>query len=196
VSLKKLKTLYIGGGTPSLWGMKGASFIEKHIINRYSVSEDFEFTIEVDPDTWTEEEIESWLNIGVTRFSVGAQSFNESFIAKMDRQHTKDQIIELLSYLKKLEVNYSVDLMLGLPESVQLGRDVKKEIIEFTNYMPSHFSVYILKTRKNYPHNEQIPDEEYIEKEYIEVCKTLEEKVTSNMKSLILQGMIESQSII
>ena len=176
VGLEKLKTLYIGGGTPSLWGVDGASFIKENIIDKYKVDENFEFTIEVDPDSWTKQEIESWQAIGVTRFSIGAQSFNESFITKMDRQHTKSQIIELLTYLRELEANYSIDLMLGLPESVNLQRDIEKEILEFIEFMPSHFSVYILKTRKNYLHNEQIPDEEYIEMEYIKVCKVLEEQ--------------------
>lgn len=172
--LENLKTIYIGGGTPSLWGKSGPNFIKEKVIDRYKLDDEYEFTIEIDPDSWTKEEIQKWIDVGVNRFSIGAQSFDPQFIRIMDRQHNQLQIVELLTFLNSIEANYSIDLMLGLPESKELKRDIEKELLSFIEFNPSHFSVYILKTRKNYPHNNSLPDEDYIEAEYLKTCHTLD----------------------
>lgn len=174
-SLKNLKTFYIGGGTPSVWGKNGPGFVEKNILKRYGYNSELEFTLEIDPNNWVKEEINDWIDMGVNRVSVGAQSFDSKFTEIMDRNHNRDDIILLLDYLENKKINYSVDLMLGLPNSKILKRDIEKEIIELNQFSPSHFSVYILKTRKNYPLNENLPDDSYIENEYLKVCKTLKE---------------------
>jgi oxygen-independent coproporphyrinogen-3 oxidase len=168
-----LKTLYIGGGTPSLWSMSGINFIKEHIIEKYQLEKNHEFTIEVDPGTWTEEEIDSWIAIGVNRFSIGIQTFDEKFLSIMDREHTMLEAMELLTFLKSRKLNYSVDLMLGLPESLTLKRDIHSEIDKIIEFDPSHFSVYILKTRSNYTHKSKLPDEDYVSDEYIRTCEYL-----------------------
>jgi oxygen-independent coproporphyrinogen-3 oxidase len=66
--------------------------------------------------------------------------------------------------------------MLGLPESNEQSRDIESEINEILAYDPSHFSVYILKTRSNYPHNKTLPDEDYISEEYLKTCSYLEQR--------------------
>jgi oxygen-independent coproporphyrinogen-3 oxidase len=168
--LGPLETVYIGGGTPSLWGLSGSSFLKC-----LDVTSDAEFTIEIDPGTWSVKEFDNWAEIGVNRVSVGIQSFDKRFLSIMDREHTMAEADELLCFLRDRKVNFSVDLMLGLPDSVKLNRNVLNEIVELIKYSPSHFSVYILKTRSNYLHNNKLPDEDYISDEYLEVCKFLEE---------------------
>jgi oxygen-independent coproporphyrinogen-3 oxidase len=168
-SLSELETIYIGGGTPSLWGISGASFLK-----RLNILPNAEFTLEIDPGTWTVDEFNSWTDVGVNRISVGIQSFNEKFLKIMDREHTMQEAKELLNFLKARNVNFSVDLMLGLPNSKAMSRDVLSEIVELMTYEPSHFSVYILKTRSNYAHKDDLPDEDYISDEYLDVCNFLE----------------------
>jgi len=168
-TLSPLETIYIGGGTPSLWGTSGSLFLK-----RLDIISGAEFTLEIDPGTWTVDEFENWVEVGVNRVSVGIQSFDKKFLSIMDREHTMPEAIELLNFLKDRNVNFSVDLMLGLPDSKVLNRDVLNEIVELIKYDPSHFSVYILKTRSNYPHNDKLPDEDYISDEYLEVCNFLD----------------------
>lgn len=169
----ELKTLYVGGGTPSLWGAEGAQFLKKHIIDKYGLCDEYEFTIEIDPDSWSKSDIQKWIEVGVNRFSIGAQSFNDNYLKTMDRNHNSEQIRQLLSYLKSIEANYSVDIMLGLP-SYDESRDIHAEVLDFITYQPSHFSVYILKTRSNYIHKNNLPDDDDTALEYSQVCTLLD----------------------
>lgn len=156
-----------------MWGSEGAKFLYDKVVKRYSLDSDCEFTIEVDPDSWSANDIQKWISIGVNRFSIGAQSFDDDFLRIMDRKHSKNQIIELISYLNSIDANYSVDIMLGLPANVG-DRDVLQEIREFIKYGPSHFSVYILKTRANYIHKDKLPNNDDTAEEYTSVCELLE----------------------
>jgi oxygen-independent coproporphyrinogen-3 oxidase len=167
-----LKSFYIGGGTPSLWKLRGIDYISKKLQNgELQLDSDCEFTIEVDPDTWTEEEIDGWLSIGVNRFSVGSQAFSDKYIKIMDRTHLLEDVEKTIKYFSDRGLNYSVDLMLGLPNSEE--RNIGNEIRDLLKFKPNHISVYILKTRKNYPLNSVLPDDEKIREEYLEVSKKL-----------------------
>ena len=171
--ISTLKSLYIGGGTPSLWSISGANFLYNNIIEKYGLEKDCEFTIEVDPGTWTIQEIDRWVEIGVNRFSIGIQSFDAKFLPILDRAHTMKEANELLEFMNERKYNYSIDLMLGLPYSLESKRDIEKEIELLLPFSPSHFSVYILKTRKNYALNDHLPSEDTIADEYLRACKYL-----------------------
>ena len=173
-SLGSIDTLYLGGGTPSLWGEEGAEFLGKFLkTNGLEFSNGHEFTIEVDPGAWTESGLRSWHKLGVNRYSIGLQSLNSDFIEIMDRSHDVGESLKTLKYFKDAGCNYSVDLMLGLPYSVERKRKIREEIDMAMDYRPSHFSVYILKTRKNYPHNDVLPDDTFTSEEYLEVSEIL-----------------------
>ena len=167
--LSPLHTFYIGGGTPSLWGKRGVEFIhdlfQKNII---SLRNENEFTIEVDPDAWSESEIEKWIDLGVNRFSIGVQAFSDKFMQIMDRTHSLADVKKTLDFFSQRNLNFSVDLMIGLPHSED--RDLSSELSELIKYHPNHFSVYILKTRKNYPLKVQLPSDDLIRDEYLKVC--------------------------
>ena len=127
-----------GWGTPSLWGKRGAEFLKQHIVN----SGIEEFTLEVDPMMWDEEGLSAFEDIGVNRFSIGLQSFDENYLKILDRAHTKEDGVVLFDRLKGK--NYSVDFLIGAPT---LGkRDIIEELKQVIDYGPSHFSVYILNT--------------------------------------------------
>lgn len=168
----KLKSLYIGGGTPSLWGKQGPVFIQS-LKEQFNLTFDpeIEFTIEVDPDTFVESDINSWIEIGVNRFSFGVQAMSDQCLELLDRTHRENDIKALLSYFSQIKANFSVDLLIGIPTKVK--RDLKQEIDEILKYNPSHLSVYILKTRKNYPHNLSLPSDEITAEEYLFVCEYL-----------------------
>ncbi len=170
--LSNLDTLYLGGGTPSLWPGAGANILKEEF-DRLNIrlTSNTECTLEIDPNAWNDNDINSWEKFGVNRYSVGVQTFNEKLLKIMDRGHDLAAIEKLLKYLYEKEVNYSVDLMLGLPSSE--NRNLKNEIDQILKYGPNHLSVYILKTRSNYPHNKNLPDDERIRDEYLFVSDYL-----------------------
>lgn len=169
----ELETLYLGGGTPSLWQSRGAKFLGDFLnYKKIKLKHDCEFTLEVDPGTCTEEDIDAWMKIGVNRFSVGVQGYDRELLVLMDRSHGIEDIDKLLNILKRKKANFSVDLMIGLPHKDT--RNIEAEIISLSRFNPSHFSVYILKARKNYLHYEKLPIDEIIRSEYLMVCEKLQ----------------------
>lgn len=177
----ELKTLYIGGGTPSLWGVKGAQYLKKFLKDRSIVlANDCEFTLEVNPGAWSDESLKAWEEAGVNRYSLGIQSLNDQIIKYLDRVHSIDDVYTTLEYFNKNQKNFSVDFMLGLPHSEELKRSVIDELTLALNYNPSHFSVYILTVKDNYKHFKSLPGEEWIEREYLDVAHFLKEKEFSH----------------
>ena len=168
----ELDSVYLGGGTPSLWKLRGPEFIKRHFLKDYRLSKNCEFTMEIDPDTWSEEEIERWQSIGVNRFSIGSQAYSEKYIKIMDRTHNFEDVEKTIKYFSDRSLNFSVDLMLGLPKASE-KRDVESELSALLAYKPNHFSVYILKTRSNYPLKKFLPDDEDIREEYLKVSSFL-----------------------
>lgn len=169
-----LDTLYIGGGTPSLWGEDGAKFLKNFIAeNLKGLKKDCEATLEVNPGTWTEQGLNSFIEAGFNRFSLGVQSTKDNFLEKLDRVHRKDEVLKTLSYFKKINANFSVDFMLGLPFSKEDNRDILAELEEILSFGPSHLSLYILTVKENYIHYKNLPDEEWIEKEFLDVSSYL-----------------------
>lgn len=169
-----LKTLYIGGGTPSLWGVEGAQFLKKFMAeNSIQLNEGCEFTLEVNPGAWDENILNEWESVGVNRYSLGIQSLDGILSKYLDRVHSIDDVYETLNFFHKRKHNFSVDFMLGLPYSESLNRKVIDELNIALKYGPTHFSVYVLTVKNNYIHYSNLPSEEWIEKEYLEVAHHL-----------------------
>lgn len=173
-SWKEMDTLYLGGGTPSLWGVEGAHELAKILPSK--LTNDAEFTMEVDPGTWTEEMIHAFQNIGLNRISIGTQTLSPEFLKVMDRAHSLDESLDLLTYVSKNNWNFSLDFLLGIPFSKERNRDIKAELDLLLSYQPKHISLYILNARSKYPHIQDIPDDEYIRTEYLFVSEYLKSK--------------------
>ncbi len=175
--LGELETLYIGGGTPSLWGKRGATYLEKLLHDSgVQLKPEGEFTLEVNPGSWTPEGIKAWRDFGINRFSLGTQSLRPDYLKLLDRIHTVEEVYETLHYFKELGVPFSVDFMLGLPWSEENKRDIKAELNDILSFEPEHLSLYILTAKAGYPHKKFLPSEEFIEQEYLLVAKTLKER--------------------
>lgn len=169
-----LKTLYIGGGTPSLWGEPGEKFLKSLLACKMQgLAEDCEATLEVNPGAWTEKGIEKFIELGFNRFSLGVQSTEDSFLKIIDRLHRKDEVYKTLRYFNKLNLNFSVDFMLGLPFSKELKRNIIGELKDILSFSPVHISLYILTVKDNYLHYKDLPDDEWVEKEFLEVSDFL-----------------------
>lgn len=172
---KQLETLYIGGGTPSLWGERGADFLaqafREHGITL--VKDSGEFTLEVNPGSWTEEGLEAWQRFGINRYSLGVQTLHPDYLKKIDRVHNVDDVHETLEYFSNCSHDFSVDFMLGLPRVTGAHRDIKSELEEILKYNPKHISLYILTVKDHYVHLKDIPSDEVIAEEYMLVSELL-----------------------
>lgn len=171
-----LESVYLGGGTPSLWGKSGAEYFEKNILTHLSLRPDCEFTMEIDPGTWTPEMIESWRQLGLNRISIGTQSLSPEFLQIMDRSHSLEESHRLLEFCQKGDWNFSLDFLLGLPYSQEKKRNIVHELDELLKYRPKHISLYILNARSKYPHIQHMPDDEFIREEYLLVSEYLKQR--------------------
>ncbi len=143
----RLESLYIGGGTPSLMPpvefrrlMAGVRRIVAEF--RREWAEEAEFTIEVNPEDVDEERIRVWQECGISRVSVGIQTFSDPLLRHIGRTHTADEASGALRRLTASFRNVSGDLIFGLPgqDMAQLRRDVERLIAA----SPQHVSVYTL----------------------------------------------------
>lgn len=175
ISWSDLETVYLGGGTPSLWGAEGADFFTQEVLPK-ALAPEAEFTMEIDPGTWTEAMIRAWQEAGLNRISVGTQSLNPEFLSVLDRVHSLEDTLLFLEFLQKEDWNFSLDFLLGVPFSKEKKRDIKTELDTLLKYSPKHISLYILNARSKYPHTQNMPEDEYIREEYLFVSDYLRGK--------------------
>lgn len=142
-----LRTLYLGGGTPSKLGGGGiARLIEgfAHLANvdKFSTSlDDFELTIEVNPEDVSVQAARGWVAAGVNRASIGVQSFAPGVLRWMHRDHTPDQVGEAVRILRGEGVQeLSLDLIFALPPTVD--RSWTRDLEMALSLTPDHLSFY------------------------------------------------------
>lgn len=167
-----LETIYLGGGTPSLWGERGILFLENFFSENKFKTSLAQWTLEVDPGTCNREELLKWHHLGVNRFSVGLQTLSEAYLEIADREHNYKESKELLEVLASEKLSFSADFLLGLPRLSQ-KRDIEGELREILEYKPDHLSLYIMTVNESYPHFSKLPREREIEKEYLLVADIL-----------------------
>ena len=134
-----IKTVYIGGGTPSILESK---FIGK-ILKVINLSNSLEVTIEINPGTVTEEKIKSYIDFGINRISIGLQSISDKLLKQMERIHDSEAFLDTYKIARKLGFrNINVDLMLGLPN--QTMEELEKSLNTVIKLNPEHISIYSL----------------------------------------------------
>ncbi|RZD17725.1 MAG: radical SAM protein [Candidatus Acididesulfobacter diazotrophicus] len=142
-----IKTIYFGGGTPSVMDIY---FFEKMINNIYKtfkVSDNAEITAEVNPESADYNKLKSLRSLGVNRLSIGAQSFNDNVLKFAGRIHSSADIMQCVGNARKSNFNnISLDLMLGLPG--QTADILQNDINYLTEIKPEHISAYILSIEK------------------------------------------------
>lgn len=140
---EKVSTVYIGGGTPSALPYPLLrQIIESIADGGIDVIALDEFTIEANPEDLTEEWIRQVASLGINRISMGVQSFDDAELASVRRHHTAQRAKEALSILAESGMNYSADLIYGLPSQSLEGWE--KNIETLLAFNPPHFSAYLL----------------------------------------------------
>lgn len=146
---KQIDTIFFGGGTPSVLSTKSFQKISDSIKQNFELSENFEWTIECNPESFSEEKAETWLNCGVNRLSFGIQSLNNNELKICERLHNSEQAIAVLQnpVLRKF-ASINADLIYGLPEqTVESFSETLKTICE--NPVVKHISLYELTIAEN-----------------------------------------------
>lgn len=118
ISDRTIKTIYFGGGTPSLLPASDIQRIISGLAEYYSIDPHAEVTIEVNPDDITLKLAEEYQNIGINRVSIGVQSFNDNELVFLGRRHDVGKAVEAIRIFRKVGIaNISIDLIYGLPNS-------------------------------------------------------------------------------
>lgn len=142
-----LETVYIGGGTPSLAPAGAIGTILDTVRSAFGVAEGAEVTLEMDPGTFDESSLDAYLARGVTRASIGVQSFDAARLAAAGRAHTTDDAARAIACLQRAREagalkSWSLDLIGGLPdETAGSWRETLRAAVAAR---PDHISVYDL----------------------------------------------------
>ena len=134
-----IKTVYIGGGTPSYIDSK---YIVK-LLKEINIEKAEEITIEINPGTVTKEKLIDYRNSGINRLSIGLQATQDTLLKEIGRIHTYNEFLDTYNMAREVGFkNINIDLMLALPKQhiEDLIQSVKK-IIELN---PEHISIYSL----------------------------------------------------
>jgi oxygen-independent coproporphyrinogen III oxidase len=146
----RLDTLYLGGGTPSRLGSDGVAELLETIRAHASWNANAEVTLEANPDDVTANTARAWRAAGVTRVSLGAQSFSPSALEWMRRTHDVDQIGEAVNHLRAADIDQlSIDLIFALPNDVP--RDWNDDLARALALRPNHLSLYGLTVEPHTP---------------------------------------------
>lgn len=116
-SREKIETIYIGGGTPSLLHGDDVTLILAGLGEHFDTSEVNEITFELNPEDYTDEYLRYLKHAGITRLSIGVQSFFDTDLQFMNRSHTSEESEAVIVAARRCGFdNFSVDLIFGLPD--------------------------------------------------------------------------------
>jgi oxygen-independent coproporphyrinogen-3 oxidase len=141
-------SIYFGGGTPSLLLPKHFRAILQEIKNHFELKSGLEITMEINPGTLTAEQIEELLSLGINRFSVGVQTFDDGLLQKIGRKHSAQETEKTLILLQKNKVNFSCDLLFALPN--QTFAQVESDLEKMVGLGAHHISTYYLNVPENH----------------------------------------------
>jgi oxygen-independent coproporphyrinogen III oxidase len=137
-------SIFIGGGTPSILNSKKISEIIENINKNFTLSGNTEITIESNPEDFIINplKLKELRNAGINRLSIGVESFNDSELLFLTREHTSSQAIKVLENAKKYFDNISIDIIYSLPG--QKLTDLDKSVETAIQLDIPHISAYTL----------------------------------------------------
>jgi len=145
-----VRTIFLGGGTPSYLPITDLENIHRTIRSSFDVVPSAEITMECNPGDVTAEKAANWLASGVNRISMGVQSFDDGLLSLLGRRHTAFEAKQAFRVLREAGfVNQSIDLIYGLPyQTTEQWTHTLNETIEL---QPDHVSLYGLQIEKGTP---------------------------------------------
>lgn len=142
-NIKTLRTLYIGGGTPTSISAEQLDYLLTNLVKDLDLSQLEEFTVEANPGDLTEDKIAVLEKSAVNRISLGVQTFNDRHLKRIGRSHNEEQIYSTIDALKRAGFdNISIDLIYALPG--QTMEDVRENVAKALKLDIPHLSLYSL----------------------------------------------------
>jgi len=161
-------SIFIGGGTPSTVAVEDMEHLLETVRGNYTVAEDVEITIEINPGTVDAEKLSRYRKAGINRLSIGMQSAKDEEMVRLGRIHTWQQFETAFRDARRVGfANINVDIMSALPgQSVESYEETLQKVLALEN-PPEHISAYSLIVEEGTPFGEmyeknllQLPDEE------------------------------------
>ncbi len=175
---ERFDSIYLGGGTPSLLPETDVAALLETLRRSFEIDSGAEITLEANPDDVNAPLARAWREAGVTRVSVGIQSFADPELSAVGRRHDAATAGRALSVLSREGLSLSGDLILGLPE--QTAASFAASVERLWEAGVGHVSIYLLETEKSKAIEEdrkQTPDR-YLSDDaqadvWLELCETL-----------------------
>ncbi len=169
-------TIYIGGGSPSSLNYEQLNLLLSSLSTH--LDKDYEFSIELNPEDMDDKKIDILVKNKINRVSIGVQTFNDNLLKTINRNHNKDDVINLINKLHSKNIfNINLDLMFGIPN--QSKDDIKNDLDIMVSLDIPHISTYALLIEPNTYfaiHNTNALDDDTQATYYEYICKYLKEK--------------------
>jgi putative oxygen-independent coproporphyrinogen III oxidase len=138
-----LKTIFFGGGTPSLLSTEQLQRIVTELEKHFGIASGAEISMEIDPGTFDLAHIAGYRNAGVNRVSLGVQAFQSELLQSAGRSHSVEDIFAAVELIHQVEIpEFSLDLISGLPhQSLDQWQDSLTKAVAL---LPTHISIYDL----------------------------------------------------
>ena len=144
---RSVHSVFIGGGTPSLFSPDAIDRLLSDVRALLRLEADTEITLEANPGTFEKDRFKAFREAGVTRLSVGVQSFDDRFLQALGRVHSADQARAALDEAARHFETFNIDLMYALPG--QTLADLDRDLDIALGFNPPHLSVYHLTIEPN-----------------------------------------------
>jgi putative oxygen-independent coproporphyrinogen III oxidase len=144
---RSVQSVFIGGGTPSLFSPQGIERLLTDLRARLRLVADAEITLEANPGTFEKDRFKAFRQAGVTRLSIGVQSFDDRFLGPLGRVHDAAQALAAVAEAAHCFDTFNIDLMYALPG--QNLDDLALDLERALSFAPPHLSVYHLTVEPN-----------------------------------------------
>ena len=144
---RRVMSVFIGGGTPSLFSPEAIDRLVSDIRARLPLDPGCEITLEANPGTFERERFRAFANAGVTRLSIGVQSFDDASLKALGRVHDADQARAAITEAAAAFATFNIDLMYALPRQTLAA--LSRELDEALAFKPPHLSIYHLTIEPN-----------------------------------------------
>jgi putative oxygen-independent coproporphyrinogen III oxidase len=144
---RTIHSVFIGGGTPSLFSPQGIDQLLGAIRARLKLEPACEVTLEANPGTFEKDRFRAFRSAGVTRLSIGVQSFNDTHLKALGRVHDRGQAIAAAEEAALAFDTFNLDIMYALPG--QTLEQVEQDLVQALALMPPHLSIYHLTIEPN-----------------------------------------------
>ncbi len=158
---RRVGSIFIGGGTPSLFSPAGIERLLGDIRARLPLAPALEITLEANPGTFERERFKAFRAAGVTRLSVGVQSFDDAALRALGRVHDAAQARAAVAEAAQAFDTFNIDLMYALPGQTLAG--LQEDLDTALSFRPPHLSIYHLTVEPNTAfalHPPALPDED------------------------------------